>query len=102
MSNIYEINIKYVKTMVTQLNNISQYKKEDIDIAKIIFSMIFDSDMLHQNHNKTDFTLVMEKVLIKFYKINQEEFQEFINMMNEFKSDMISFDSITISDLQVY
>ena len=104
MEQNYEIDLKYIKAMLQHLyHNFEQNKvDENIEMAKTIFTMIFDSDILHQNHNKTNFNTKFELVLTMFNECSPNDFQEFIDKMNNFYSDMISFDSIKVTDVKVY
>lgn len=104
MDQNYEIDLKYIEAMLQHLyHNLEQDNIDDnIEMAKTVFAMIFDSDILYQNHNKTSFNTKFELVLSMFYENCPNDFQEFIDKMNNFHSDMISFDSIKVTDVKVY
>src|SRR5438128_2082877 len=88
-----EINVKYVEAMVKELDT------NNINLAKNLIEMIFDSEILYE-HTKTSFNSMFEEKL-KEMKAKNSDFEKYYKRMMEFKEDMKSFDSITVTDVMV-
>ena len=100
-----EVNVAFIETMLYNIKidvlDKNQLNTFSLNLAKTLFRLVFESDILHDNHGKNGFNSNFEYILTKFYNYKPAEFQEFMDKMKEFKEDMISFDSIKCTDIYV-
>jgi len=87
---VSEVNVAFIEAILynikTDVLTKNQIKTFPLSLAKTLFSLVFESDILHDNHEKNGFNSNFENILTNFYKYKPTEFQEFMDKMKEFKN----------------
>ena len=100
-----EINDKYIMMMLNDFKvSINVHTIDHLSkLAVSFFSMVFDSDILHQNYKKNNnICPYFSNLVYLFHSNNPKRFQEFVDKLVQFEEDMKSFDSIKITNIKVY